>query len=309
MTPADKTRFFGIHAATVCPMKADGSIDETALADHLRPLAQVRGLAGFLVNGHAGENYLLGTEEKRLVLEIARETVGDKLIVAGVNQEDSRAAAAEAEQAMAAGADAVMLFPPMSWALGHDTAMALHHHEIIVAATDAPLFLYQAPVGAGHLAYTPKTLQRLARLPSVVGIKEGSWETAAYEANRRLVRSVAPDVGVMASGDEHLLTCFLLGSEGSLVSIACIWPEPVIRLEAAVGAGDLEAARAAHEEIYPLARAIYGTAPGYRATARLKACLHLMGRIPSDHARPPIERLPREEIEQLERLLRAHGHL
>ena len=310
MNVDDKARFFGVYAATVCPMRGEkAAIDEAALARHLEPLAGVDGLAGFLINGHAGENFLLTAEEKRQVVEIARSAVGDRLIVAGVNQEDSHAAAHEAEAAMVAGADAIMLFPPMSWALGHDQEMVLRHHRIVDAAVNAPMFLYQAPVGAGRMAYGAETLKELVLLPNVVGVKEGSWETAAYEANRRLIKETAPDVGVMASGDEHLLTCFILGSEGSLVSLACLWPEPIIRLERAVREYDLDAAQAAHEVIYPLARAIYGTAPGYHATARLKACLKLLGRLSDDRVRPPIERLPADEIERLRQVLRSVGLL
>jgi 4-hydroxy-tetrahydrodipicolinate synthase len=310
MNVDDKARFFGIYAATVCPMQGKhAAIDEAALAEHLEPLAGVDGLTGFLINGHAGENFLLTAEEKRRVVDIARSAVGDRLIVAGVNQEDSDAAAREAEAAMAAGADAIMLFPPMSWALGHDQDMALRHHQIVDAAVNAPMFLYQAPVGAGRMAYGAELLRKLVRLPNVVGVKEGSWETAAYEANRRLIKEMAPDVGVMASGDEHLLTCFILGSEGSLVSLACLWPEPIIRLDQAVRDSDLETAQAAHEAIYPLARAIYGTAPGYHATARLKACLKLLGRLSDDQVRPPIARLPTSDIERLRKTLELSGLL
>lgn len=310
MNADDKARFSGIYAATVCPMRGENAaIDEAALAGHLEPLAGVDGLAGFLINGHAGENFLLTAEEKRRVVEIARSAVGDQLIVAGVNQEDSYAAALEAEAAMAAGADAIMLFPPMSWALGHDQDMALRHHRIVDAAVQAPMFLYQAPVGAGRMAYDADLLEELVRLPNVVGVKEGSWETVAYEANRRLIKATALDVGVMASGDEHLLTCFILGSEGSLVSLACLWPEPIIRLERAVREGDLQAAQAAHEVIYPLARAIYGTPPGYHATARLKACLKLLGRLSDDQVRPPITRLPASDVERLRWTLGASGLL
>jgi 4-hydroxy-tetrahydrodipicolinate synthase len=308
--PSEKGRFFGIYVATVCPMQGeDAAIDEAALAAHLAPLAKVDGLLGFLINGHAGENFLLSDDEKRRVVEIARNVVGDRLIVAGVNQEETRAAVAEAEAALAAGSDAIMLFPPMSWALGHDETMVVRHHRQVADATKAPLFLYQAPVGAGRMAYGPDTLEALAKLTHVVGVKEGSWETAAYEANRRLIKDVAPDVGVMASGDEHLLTCFMLGSEGSLVSLACIWPEPIIRLDAAVREGNLAAAKAAHDSIYPLARAIYGTPPGYRVTARLKACLKLLGRLGDDRVRPPIDRLPEAEIEHLRVVLLEVGLL
>jgi len=119
------------------------------------------------------------------------------------------------------------------------------------------------------------------------------------------VRRIAPQVAMMASGDEHLLTCFSVGSDGSLVSLAAVVPELVIALDAAIRAKDLEAARALNDRLYPLAKAIYGTAPGGWATARLKACLKILGRLPRDTMRPPIGPLPASEIAALESALQA----
>jgi len=73
------------------------------------------------------------------------------------------------------------------------------HHTIANANAQMPLMLYQAGVNAGTMAYRPEVLAELAQLPNVVGIKEGSWEAAAYETNRRLVKRVAPQVAMMAS--------------------------------------------------------------------------------------------------------------
>jgi len=302
------TRFCGIYAASICPMHDDGAIDEEALVRHVDTLARVEGLRGLLVNGHAGENFALERAECRRVVEIARHAADDRLLlVAGINAEDSRAAAAHATDAEAVGADAVMVFPPYSWALGHDLRMALAHHRLVVEATSLPLFLFQAAVGAGRMAYTPEVLASLVALPQVVGIKEGSWETAAYEANRRLVKATRPEIAVMASGDEHLFPCFVLGSEGSLVSLAALIPEQIIALDGAVRAGDLDGAQALHARIQPLANAIYGRSPGYYASARLKVCLELLGRIPGSACRAPIGRLPREEVVAIERVLKETG--
>ena len=302
------TRFCGIYAASICPMHDDGAIDEEALVRHVDTLARVEGLRGLLVNGHAGENFALQRAECRRVVEIARHAADDRLLlVAGINAEDSRAAAAHATDAEAVGADAVMVFPPYSWALGHDLRMALAHHRLVVEATSLPLFLFQAAVGAGRMAYTPEVLASLVALPQVVGIKEGSWETAAYEANRRLVKATRPEIAVMASGDEHLFPCFVLGSEGSLVSLAALIPEQIIALDGAVRAGDLDGAQALHARIQPLANAIYGRSPGYYASARLKVCLELLGRIPGSACRAPIGRLPREEVVAIERVLEETG--
>src|SRR3546814_2983412 len=80
-------------------------------------------------------------------------------VVAGVNAERSDVAAAMAADAATAGADAVMVFPPFSWALGADDRAIQAHPRAVASAPDLPLFLFQASVKAGHLAYQPDTLR------------------------------------------------------------------------------------------------------------------------------------------------------
>lgn len=304
MTSPTHGTFRGIYPSIVCPLDSSYAIDEQALAEHVEAVTAPDGIVGVLANGHAGENFVLSRDEKRRVIEITRRVLSDgRLIVAGINAESSLDAAAEARDAAAAGADAVMVFPPNSWALSQDDRVAHNHHCYIAEATDLPLMLFQGSVNAGQIAYTPKVLADLVRLPNVVGIKEGSWETSAYEANRRLVKEIAPHVAVMASGDEHLLTSYVLGSEGSLVSLAVVIPETIVALDRAVRAGDLGAARTAHEVVYPLAKAIYGTSPGSHATARLKTCLRLLGRLEADHVRPPMQRMSEDEEAMLRQAL------
>ncbi len=308
MFPESFDRFRGIHAATVCPLLDDGRIDEHALAAHLTTVSRSDGITGLLINGHAGENFMLARDDKRRVTEIARQACPPHtLLVCGINAEDSLEAQRHVDDAEEAGADAVLVFPPFSWALSQDADVAVRHHRIATSNSSLPLFLYQAGVRAGALAYTADVLERLVQLPNVIGVKEGSWESAAYEANLRLVRRVAPEVMVMASGDEHLLTCFAVGTEGILVSLACVAPELVVGLYRAMQAGDLATAGAFNERIYPLAKAVYGTAPSGHANARLKSCLKLLGHIPSDAMRPPMGPLPDSEIAMLAQALKAAG--
>jgi 4-hydroxy-tetrahydrodipicolinate synthase len=263
-----------------------------------------------LVNGHAGENFVLSLAEKRRVVELAREHAPkDCLIVSGVNHESSLEAAREAATLAQAGADGLLVFPPNSWALGHADECVIEHHRHIRDATTAPLMLYAAPVGAGAMAYAPPLLERLVADPRFVAIKEGSWEVATYEQNLRLIHKLRPEFVVLGSGDEHLLTSYLVGSAGSQVSLACVVPELVVSLWNAAEAGDWERARAAHEKLYPLAVAIYRDAPGGRATVRLKACLKLLGRLSCDAARPPQPPATRGELQALEQALRMSGAL
>jgi len=153
----------GIHAATIVPMRADFSVDEDALADHIGWIAATPGIRGLLVNGHAGENFVLDRAEKRRVVEIARQVSPEGcVIVSGVNAESSLEAAREAAEMEAAGADGLLVFPPNSWALSHADDAVLLHHRYIRDATSLPLLLYGAPIASGTLAYPPSVLARLA---------------------------------------------------------------------------------------------------------------------------------------------------
>ena len=304
--PSRPHPFGGVYASTVCPMTPDGRIDEGALAAHLEAVVTTNGMAGLLVNGHAGENFALSRVETATVVRVSREVSRKSKVVAGINAERADVAAHMAQDAAKAGADAVMVFPPYSWALGADDRLIQSHHRAVAEAAGLPVFLFQGSVNAGRTAFTPRTLSGLLEIDNVVGIKEGSWETAAYEATRRLARKLRPDVGVMASGDEHLFTCFAIGSDGSLVSLAAVVPEMIVALDRAMLVGDMAAGYAIHERLYDLARVVYG-APGHLATMRLKTCLVLLGRLKTPSCRSPMERLSGEETDVLRGALVTAG--
>ncbi|MET3226599.1 hypothetical protein ABIF35_007386 [Bradyrhizobium japonicum] len=79
MTQTFSDRLRGIHAATIVPMTPDFEIDETRLADHVASVASTPGINGLLVNGHAGENFVLSLAEKQRVVELAREYASERL--------------------------------------------------------------------------------------------------------------------------------------------------------------------------------------------------------------------------------------
>jgi 4-hydroxy-tetrahydrodipicolinate synthase len=305
MIPDRPDAWHGIYPAILTPMRGDFSIDEEAMRRHAGDV-MVDGIVGVMCNGHAGENYLTTREEKRRVTRAVVEAIGQRaIVVCGVNADASLEAASHARDAELDGADAVMIFAPNSWALGQDEEMALRHHRMIAEATRLPIMLFQASVGSGRMAYTPTVLAKLLTLPRIVAIKEGSWEVNAYERTLRLAKRVAPEVAVMGSGDEHLFASFSIGSEGSVVSLAAVIPEAIVALDRAVKSGDMARARALHERIHPLANLIYGVPPGARATARLKACLVMLGRLPTDTVRPPFAPIDAAERARIEPALRA----
>src|SRR5271163_4234351 len=102
MIPSGPERFFGIYPSTVLPMRPDFSADWDAYARHTEACVMQPGIVGVLCNGHAGENFVIARAEKRQAVEVTVATVGaSRIVVAGVNQESSLEAAAEARDARA----------------------------------------------------------------------------------------------------------------------------------------------------------------------------------------------------------------
>ncbi|MBN9673925.1 dihydrodipicolinate synthase family protein [Roseibium aggregatum] len=293
----------GLYAATICPMLEDGTLDHASLERHFTQVLADPGQAGLLLNGHAGEGIHLTRSEQSDVVRVARSVAPGRRILVAVSSENTRFAAEDARAALAAGADAVMVFAPFSWALGADPRSVVDHHRGIAELTGAPVYLFQGSVGAGHTAYKPDVLRRLLEIEAVVGIKEGSWETRAYETTRRIARELRPDVAVMASGDEHLFSCFMIGSDGSAVSLSAVVPELISALDKNVREGRIEAALGIHSALFDFAALVY-KAPGHLAAARLKACLHELGRISSPACRRPTPRIETAELSALMNALR-----
>ena len=308
MPTKSSARFHGVYAATLTPFQPNGDIDAELLAAHFRQVMEPEGIVGVLCNGHAGENFLLSRAETRLVVETAVREIGDRAIIAsGVNAEATRDAVELARDAKAAGADAVVIFPPFSWALGVDVETIVGHHAAIVEAVDLPVFLYMTSIWAARMNYSAAVLERLLVLPNVVGIKEGSWDVSAYGRTRLLVDKVAPQVAVLASGDSGMFPSFVLGTEGSMVSLATIAGKEIVALYKAVQDGNNPVALALHERLQQLAEAIYERAPASHATARLKLAMQLLRHWPRAATRPPIGSLPEAEVKALQTALEEAG--
>ena len=294
----------GIQAATICPLSPDGEIDEAELSAHIHDISNQNGIRGLLLNGHAGEGHLMRADERRRIVEVARSAAPKgSFITAGITAESTDAAAQDAQSAAEAGADAVLVFPPNHWAGGNDAEIVLDHHRSIAEACGLPIVLYKAPLAAGRMSYDIELLSRLCQIEAVAGIKEGAWEVSAYEELRRRIKVERPGVSVMASGDEHLMACYQLGTDGSQVSLAAVVPGLVTELYAASQAKEWSRTLAAHEKLYPLAVQIYRRAPQYLATARLKALLKLQGRISNDRVKRPMRQLDSREIEALRQVI------
>lgn len=301
----------GIIPACLMPFDSDLEIDEPAYRRHLSDLAGVDGVTAVTVNGHAAEVHALSFEEQRRGIEIARDEVGEHVaLVAGIHTGNTREASGLAKMAMKAGADALLVFPSDVLAMGgQQRPECAHAHVAAVAeSTDLPLILFQYPISGG-LGYPLDTLLELCiKFPTIRAIKDWCNDAHLHERHIRELHALDQPVGVLSTHSMWLLGSLVLGCDGLLSGAGSVIAPFQVALFQAVQNNDLQEARRINDQIYPTVRAFYAD-PLLDMHNRMKEALVLLGRLPQAHVRPPLKKLPNDEIERIRKHLLQAGLL
>jgi 4-hydroxy-tetrahydrodipicolinate synthase len=299
----------GVIPAVLLPFHEDLSIDEAAYRAHLRDIGSVEGISAITTNAHASEVASCTFDEQRRVLEITQEELGARLpIVNGIYAEGSLEAERLARMATAGGASALLVFPSGIYTFGQRPEMALEHFKRIADVTDLPLIVFQYPLAGGQ-GYPMSTLLRICEeVPTVRAIKDWCANPLLHERHIRVLQSRARPVNVLTTHSAWLFSSLVLGCKGLLSGSGSVIADLQARLFRAVQAHDLAAAKSIHERIYPTAEAFYAE-PFVDMHNRMKEALVLLRKLPRAVVRPPLVKLPAEEIERIRRALVAAGLL
>lgn len=157
------------HGVLSFPLTAfhdDGSLDPDGLRAHVAARLAAGPGAVFPACG-TGEFFSLDEEEYRQVVTVAvEEAAGRVPVVAGTGYGWAQAARF-ARIAEEAGADALLVLPHYLVAAPQEGLAA--QLEQLAARTRLPIVAYQR----GQVAYTVASLRRIARIPNVIGLKDG----------------------------------------------------------------------------------------------------------------------------------------
>jgi 4-hydroxy-2-oxoglutarate aldolase len=271
-----------------------GEIDPAAIRANVRRW-MLAGLGGIVAMGTNGEASLLDDDEADLVLETTREEVpADRVLIAGIGRESTRATVAAARRAAAGGADAVLVRTPSLYRAHVSVAALVVHYTAIADASPIPVLLYNY-AGFTGVNISPETIGRLAAHPNIAGIKETTTDGAQFA---ELAAVVPPRFTVLAGSAPGAYTGLCAGATGAILAVACVRPALCLRLRELTLEGRHAEALAAQQRLTPLARAVttgFGI-PG------LKAAMDLCGFEGGD-PRPPLTPLSSDAIEKIRVLL------
>jgi 4-hydroxy-tetrahydrodipicolinate synthase len=241
-------RFPGIIPAVTTPFDASGAIDERALEGNVAALLEA-GVHGIVATGTMGEAGSLSVAERRTIVRaVARAVDGRVTVIAGVSAGTAAAAIALAADAADAGADALMMLPPLGYR--GDAREIEAHYRAVAEAAGLPLMAYNNPEASGT-DLAPELIAHLYEtIDGVVAVKECSGDARRIPA----LLNAAPGLEVLVGGDDWALEGFCAGATGWVSGVADIAPGDCVALYDACRAGDLETARAIYARLLPLSR-------------------------------------------------------
>jgi len=121
-----------------------------------------------------GSFHLLSTEERKAVSEaVVAAARGRVPVYVGADSTSTLTTLELAKHAEDVGADGLQVRQPFFVSPTDD--MIYEHYRLLAKATDLPLLVYNSPGSCGGKDISPKVLAKLARVPSVVGLK---WSAA-----------------------------------------------------------------------------------------------------------------------------------
>jgi 4-hydroxy-tetrahydrodipicolinate synthase len=285
----------GVFPALVTPFK-DGALDEAAFLRLVeRQLAG--GVHGLVPVGTTGETATLSHDEHRRVVELCVKTAAGRVpVIAGAGSNSTAEAIELARHAKEIGADAVL---SVTGYYNRPSQEGIYRHfAALDAAVDIPIIIYNVP-SRTIVDLSNELVERLAKLPHIVGIKDATGDMARVS----LQRIACGDDWVMLSGDDPSALGYIAqGGHGCISVTSNVAPEACSAMFNAALAGDWETARGWQDKLIRLHKALFldaSPSPTKFALAQLGLC--------SDETRLPIAPCAEAVRPQVMAAMRAAG--
>ena len=238
----------GSLVALITPF-ANGQVD-FARIEELVEWHIEQGTDGLVPVGTTGESPTVTmAEHKKIIETVVRKADGRVPVVAGTGGNATAEALELTEFARKAGADATLQVCPY---YNKPTQEGLYRHFATIAEdVGLPIVLYNVP-GRTVVGLAPSTVARLAKIETVVAIKEASGSMDQTSEILSLC-----DITVLSGDDSLTLPLMALGAKGVISVAGNIVPGDVHDLVAAALAGNMDKARRLHAKLFPIFRAMF----------------------------------------------------
>lgn len=261
--------FKGSMPALVTPFTPDGELDLATLKKLVEWHVD-QGSHGLVPVGTTGESPTLTHDEHRLVVEeVVRVVDGRIPVIAGAGSNSTREAIGLMRHAAEIGADAALVVTP--YYNKPTQAGLIAHYTALAEASDLPIVIYNIP-GRSVIDMTPETMGELAKLHSIVGVKDATGKLERVSQQRI---TCGADFVQLSGEDATALGFNAHGGVGCISVTANVAPKLCAEFQNATLAGDYARALEYQDRLMPLHVAIFvepGLVGAKYAMSRLGLC-------------------------------------
>ena len=290
--------FHGSMVAIVTPMSVNGTVDTKAFANFIE--FQIGNSTDAIVAvGTTGESPTLNHQEHCDVIRFVVEQVAGRVpVIAGTGANSTREAIDLTRCALEAGADACLLVTPY---YNKPTQEGLYQHfKTVAEAVPLPQILYNVPARTA-CDLLPETVERLADVANIVGIKEASGEVARA---REIIDRCGDGLDVYSGDDALAMEIILQGGKGVISVTANVAPKAMHEMCEAALKGDRDTAEVINSRLEGLHRDLFLEAN----PIPVKWALTETGHIPAG-IRLPLTPFAEQFHDQLRKSMRQAGVL
>ena len=202
----------GIYSALLVSFDENGNVNEQGTREIIRHNIDKKKVDGLYVGGSTGENFMLSTDEKKRIFEIAKDEAKDEIkLIAQVGSVNLKEAVELAKFTTDLGYDAISAVTPFYYKF--DFEEIKHYYNTIINSVDNRLIIYSIPFLTG----VNMSLDQFAEIfenEKIIGVK---FTAADFYLLERM-RKAFPNKLIFAGFDEMMLPATVLGVDGAIGS-------------------------------------------------------------------------------------------
>jgi len=219
-----KEKIYGVFPALLTPFNEKGNVCKKRLKKLVKFLIS-KGVDGLYICGSTGEGLLMSVDERKMVAEIVKETVENKVkIISHIGCLNTKDAVELAKHSEKIKLDGVSSIPPIYFRYRFEEIY--EYYKNIAEATSLSFLIYYIPSTTGVVLSNDK-IAELSKIKNIIGLK---YTDTDFYLLQDLLLKVKGKWIALSGSDQMFLPGLTMGTAGCIGSTQNVLPEIFVEI-------------------------------------------------------------------------------
>jgi len=212
----------GIYPALTTKFTEDDQLDILAYLNNVEAQMDA-GIHGCVIAGSLGEASTLTQDEKVSLLAQTLSHVNGRIsVIMNIAEQSTKEAVTAAENAQEAGADGLMMLPPMRYI--SDDRETIEFYKAVATSCDLPIMTYNNPHDY-KIEITIPMFEELLKMDTIQATKESTRDVTNVT---RMRNAFGDDIKILCGVDTLALEELVLGADGWVAGLVDAFPRETV---------------------------------------------------------------------------------